>query len=307
MREFCRKSKIHRLLFVPHRRRNGDFMNNRDSLLYKEFSFPIGDFNIVFFSDSGFATRGKYSSDTHQHDFNEILCISEGSASLFVGDEVYSLCAGDAVLIPEGTIHSFKTESNAYFTAISFWQDTGGEHHSPIYSLTEKKELRIFRSFKAASAFERILDYYYGTYVYKNELISACLCEIIVMMLEESDEKESISQNVITLESNTYRSYLINQYFSENFNHSPSLEALADILHLSTQQTGRIIKRIYARSFREHVIHLRINHAKHLLTNTDTQINEIASLLGYALPHTFFDIFKSETGMTPLQYRKNNS
>ena len=26
MHQFCRKSKIHRLLFVPHRRRNGDFI-----------------------------------------------------------------------------------------------------------------------------------------------------------------------------------------------------------------------------------------------------------------------------------------
>ena len=248
-------------------------MDNKGSIIYKEFSFPIGDLNVIFFSDSGLATRGEYASEAHQHHFNEILCIYEGSASLFVGDTMHTLGAGDAVLIPQGTIHSFRTHSNAYFTAISFWNDTSEESHSPICSLTEKSEIRIFKKFKASSAFERILEYYYDSYGYKTELISACLCEIIVMMLEESAEKKHVDNSGVTLESNNYRSYLIYQYFSENFNLSPSLDALAEILHLSTQQTGRIIKKIYGRSFRDHVIHLRVNHAKHLLTNTDVQIN----------------------------------
>lgn len=49
---------------------------------------------------------------------------------------------------------------------------------------------------------------------------------------------------------------------------------------------------------------LRIKHAKALLKNTDKQVIEIAFSSGFNNKVSFYNIFKNETGMTPLQWRE---
>lgn len=49
----------------------------------------------------------------------------------------------------------------------------------------------------------------------------------------------------------------------------------------------------------------RIEAAKYYLRNTALSVKNIAGLLQYTDAHYFSNCFKKETGMTPLQYRKN--
>ena len=281
-------------------------MINSYSRLYKEFVFSIGDASIVFFLDSGISNKGEYKSPRHSHEYNEVISVLSGCASISVDGVTHELEQGDTVLIPSELSHSFKTQSNTYYTAISFWHERNQANFSPVNMLTAEKEITIFKKFKASGAFDRLLDYYYGSYTYKQELISSCLQEITVMMLESAEGKKPISSEGVTLENNNYRSYLIEQYLQDNFTKSPSLEELAKFLHLSVQQAGRIVKKMYDQSFREKIVSLKINRAKHLLCDTDMPINEIATTLGYTLPHGFFTAFKAEAGLTPSQYRKEN-
>lgn len=50
--------------------------------------------------------------------------------------------------------------------------------------------------------------------------------------------------------------------------------------------------------------HRRIEAAKRLLLSTNMKIHEIANQVGYENPTHFINIFKKQTGMTPLVYRK---
>lgn len=43
--------------------------------------------------------------------------------------------------------------------------------------------------------------------------------------------------------------------------------------------------------------------AKNLLLSTDKHIHEIASELGYENTNHFINLFKKETGLTPMVYR----
>lgn len=48
----------------------------------------------------------------------------------------------------------------------------------------------------------------------------------------------------------------------------------------------------------------RTNYAKHYLAETDHSISEVAGLCGYSNQSKFSNFFKRETGITPMQYRK---
>lgn len=53
-----------------------------------------------------------------------------------------------------------------------------------------------------------------------------------------------------------------------------------------------------------HISKLRLSKAKVFLQNTDLPIYKIAELCGFPRPNAFTNLFKSETGRTPKEYRR---
>lgn len=75
------------------------------------------------FLASGQQTGGSYSlfealcpklsgPPPHTHEQDEMIYLIEGEATFLVGDQTFSARAGAFVFIPEGTVHSFRIESN---------------------------------------------------------------------------------------------------------------------------------------------------------------------------------------------------
>ena len=59
-------------------------------------------------------------------------------------------------------------------------------------------------------------------------------------------------------------------------------------------------------SIQEYIIKKRIRKAQNLLISTDMSVSQISVKVGYPEYNYFFRIFKERTGITPLQYRKQN-
>ena len=59
------------------------------------------------------------------------------------------------------------------------------------------------------------------------------------------------------------------------------------------------------KTFIEHLTLIRLEKAMELLRNTDEFVLEICLDVGFKNVNHFNRTFKSFTGMTPLQYRKN--
>ena len=80
------------------------------------------------------------------------------------------------------------------------------------------------------------------------------------------------------------------KYFASHLNLSPGY--LSDLLHKYTGKTTQ-----------EH-IHLRLtDKAKSLLWGTDKSVSEIAYELGFEHPSHFTKLFKTKTGLAPMQFR----
>ena len=56
----------------------------------------------------------------------------------------------------------------------------------------------------------------------------------------------------------------------------------------------------------DYINRLRIEKAISLLTNTNLNINEISSEVGFTYPRYFSSTFKQMKGMTPKQFREEN-
>lgn len=102
------------------------------------------------------------------------------------------------------------------------------------------------------------------------------------------------------------RAMFIDSYLNENFRENITMQTLAQKLSLSEKQIGRIIKKMYGRTFYQQLTHLRINQAIYWLTTSDIPAEEIAYTVGYATYTGFYKAFKQITGMSPSEYREKN-
>lgn len=78
---------------------------------------------------------------------------------------------------------------------------------------------------------------------------------------------------------------------------------LADELCVSYSSFRRTFKEYTGFSPAKYILHVKINQAKELLTNSSAEIKEIAYNLGFENTDYFFTVFHRLTGQTPLTYR----
>lgn len=78
---------------------------------------------------------------------------------------------------------------------------------------------------------------------------------------------------------------------------------LADELCISYSSFRRIFKEYTGFSPAKYILNVKITQAKEMLTNTSTEIKEIAYTLGFDNSDYFFTVFRRLTGQTPMSYR----
>lgn len=99
---------------------------------------------------------------------------------------------------------------------------------------------------------------------------------------------------------------LLNEYFFSDKPQklgTPSVKYCADILCLSPNYFGDLIKKETGQSAQEYIQLKIVDMAKELLSGSTKAVNEIAYELGYQYPQYFSRAFKSMVGCTPNEYR----
>lgn len=105
----------------------------------------------------------------------------------------------------------------------------------------------------------------------------------------------------------TNESYLVKIDDAINdFKKDVTIKTLADILHLSTKQTSRIILKNYNKKLSELMSERRLSVAAELLIRSDKTVGEIVEYVNFNSEKYFYSQFKKKFGCTPLKYKKNN-
>ena len=94
------------------------------------------------------------------------------------------------------------------------------------------------------------------------------------------------------------------QYIENHFTNPIKLTDLADNVYLSEIYFHNIFTESVGISPHQYLIDCRIENAKKLLWNSDIPICEVAEKSGFGCQQYLNKVFKKETGMTPVSYRK---
>lgn len=93
------------------------------------------------------------------------------------------------------------------------------------------------------------------------------------------------------------------EYIEANYRNDITLESVAAEVSLSPGYLSSLIRSELRMSYVDYLSNVRIHKAKHLLS-TMHKTGDVARLVGFHDAAYFCRVFKNQTGMTPLQYRK---
>ncbi|MEN8928127.1 MAG: helix-turn-helix transcriptional regulator [Flavobacteriales bacterium] len=84
----------------------------------------------------------------------------------------------------------------------------------------------------------------------------------------------------------------------------PKIDYFASQLRLSPNYLTDLLKKETGKTAKEHIHLTVISSAKYKLLNSADSVKEIAFSLGFEYPQYFSRLFKSKTGLTPLEFRE---
>jgi two-component system, response regulator YesN len=99
----------------------------------------------------------------------------------------------------------------------------------------------------------------------------------------------------------------IAEYIEKNYMEEITLEGMAEKVYLSKSHLSRLFKQYYGKNFNNYLITKRMDIAEQMLIDTNLQINQISSKVGYCNLNSFTKTFKEYKGISPCEYRKQNS
>lgn len=139
---------------------------------------------------------------------------------------------------------------------------------------------------------------------YSELLLKGLLNKLIITCLREHTIH---GINILSLEKK--HDCLANaiKYIKAHLRDNPSLDETAQHINISASYLSKIFVSYLHTNFSAFVLNEKITYAQKLLVNSKLSMTEIAAEAGFSSNSYFSDCFKRTTGLSPLQFRKNNS
>lgn len=113
-------------------------------------------------------------------------------------------------------------------------------------------------------------------------------------------------ENKIEEEPETLKLIALNEHIKdEDYAEIPSIEAAARQLHVSVTKFKQLQKKVYLVPFLKYHQEQRLNKAKSMLLDPQTQIKDVAYSLGFQSGSHFARSFRQQFGIPPRDYQKN--
>ena len=250
----------------------------------------------------------------HIHNAIELLYIKDGSYNVSVDGREYEVAQGDLILFCSNSIHYVSAESspvNEYYVI-----------KIPPLFLFEFSQHKVKAEYIMRFALNRDGQ---KTVWKKDELKHGNILPILERLVSEHEEQKYASEVAIRLkimellleilrESNGYADLMSDQaaeaiynamlYAKNNYPEDMDERKLAKSVGMSYSYFTRSFKRIAGMTFRKYLNIIRIHAAEQQLCMSDESVTEIAIKCGYNSTPYFINVFRSITGKTPYQMRR---
>ena len=234
-----------------------------------------------------------FSYPAHLHGCMEISFCLGGCVEVAVDGHRESICAGQGIVIPPNTVHSYQTrETSAYITilfsrnllpdfAALFSRQKPGRYTFSMDPQLREQLLAFYSSERTLFGGKSLLYHTAETFLRGNTFLPA-------------DRSDDLIVRIVS-------------FIQDNLCAEITLQDLADALGYSYFYISKRIHQVFGVTFTTLLHQYRVAHAKMLLDSGKLTISQAAVSSGFGSIRTFNRIFSQLTGMTPSQYLAGSS
>ena len=230
-------------------------------------------------------------------------CVLDGTGYLELGEKRFTVHKGMIFVLPPNTPVTYYQDVDDPWSYI--WINFGGVNakifmqsaqfsaETPTYAYQNKAIRDNFLELIAS----------HGLKMGEQLNVIAHFYKILALLIEERNpatpEFRSRSEEYLSLALN----YLAANYSRQSLD----ISEVADYLHLNKSYFSRIFHEIVGSSFSEYLNMLRVQKATELLKDTNLNVRQIATAVGFLDPLYFSKVFKKYRLMAPSHYKNLHS
>ena len=287
-----------------------DFRNLVINKTFQESAFYKADFQQFHIHQLEKA-RQYLTTDgrVHRKTIPDLMLLTHGKSIRSIGVQQYELEAPCFFFLPELSMvanHFISEDAGGYYCHFSptfleqqlgsktLWTEVSlfkWQSH-PLLPIAET-DLAFYEG-----CFERLLQDYLGTNLYREKLIAQELMNLFFRIQ---------SRHVLIDELQSSHTPLTVKFMKLVSAQSPELvtvEAFASQLHVSANHLNRVMKAETGRTASSFIKDMLLSHAKVMLQQPDRpSISAVADRLQFSTPSHFARFFKTQTGLTPKEYQ----
>ena len=250
----------------------------------------------------GYKEKNK-SKPVSDHDLH---FVASGRGAVVVNDTEYHLEKGDVLLVYPGEGFGVYTEGDKdfvrYFIHLDFYNTNNLKRKTPVLPNGEKwPRLVHIKTDAEIRAICSAIVYHMRNKSAVSSIITSGKLKVLLGLILNAhlNTKDAFQFRRIKSYKNIIKA---EKFIRANYQRDITLQDMAREANLSETYFGNIFKKIMGKSPIDYLTSTRINHAKRLLIETDYNITEISSLVGYEDSHYFSYIFKQKEGITPSEF-----
>lgn len=249
----------------------------------------------------------------HKHDFTELVMVERGKGVHLVEGFRHTISSGDMLTIPEGVRHGYENTETLEIVNVFFdmtlldafpgdFSETPGFHALfPSNPAPRKKTTgHLTLTSEDATTVEKMInDITRELRGRRAGHQSACvltLARLIVFLCAKA------SRSGLGPHSNALTTTL--EHMEKNHRQPMSLERLSRMTNLSPRSFQRLFRDYMGVSPFDHLMNIRLRHARTLLEESELNIGEIADTTGFGDASYFTRQFKKTFRLPPTAYRK---
>lgn len=134
------------------------------------------------------------------------------------------------------------------------------------------------------------------------------LLDILLILSQDTSPTllASAAYRITIDDAETERMKRILDFTLAHFQEEIQLETVAEIAHLTVPAFCRYFKKRTQKTYIEFLNQLKITNARKLLTDSELSVAQVGLECGFYNLSNFHQLFKRQTGLSPLQYKKVN-
>ena len=260
-------------------------------------------------------------------DFLSLYFVMSGRGTHIVGDQRYAICRGDVYLLGVGATHRFVdchdlAATTIHFSPALFDEETleallATPGFQPLLVETAAQENAYGDAAGArwlhlgpdtlsgvAADLDEIMREANSSGPVRKVLVRALMLRLMIQLsrlYEAYSTANGLAPSRRSLNENSVATAV--RFIDENFASVLRVNEIAKMAYLSPDHFTEVFSNVMGRTPRDYIRHVRLEHAKARLQNSNLPITQVALECGLSDHAHLARVFRASVGLTPSQYR----